>query len=122
MEELAALADTATPPKSDAVVPRDEAHSDTSAGSGDASEDSEWVLDSEEECPCGNEIQTSDSDVDEDSNTVATSINLNDGELPELVTRLIQEDPCDKKCLKGNATELEQFLCSLSQMTSGEKK
>ncbi|ETK94639.1 hypothetical protein L915_02347, partial [Phytophthora nicotianae] len=97
MEELAALADTATATKSDAVVPRDEAHSDTSAGSGDASEDSEWVLDSEEECPCGNEIQTSDSDVDEDSNTVATSINLNDGELPELVTRLIQEDPCDKK-------------------------
>ncbi|ETO66345.1 hypothetical protein F444_16474 [Phytophthora nicotianae P1976] len=98
------------------------AHSDTSAGSGDASEDSEWGPDSEEECSCSNEIQTSDSEVDEDPNTVATSINLNDGGLRELVTRLIQEDPCNKKCLKGKAMELEQFLCSLSQMTSGEKK
>ncbi|ETL40432.1 hypothetical protein L916_08389 [Phytophthora nicotianae] len=87
------------------------AHSDTSAESGDASEDSEWGPDSEEECSCSNEIQTSDSEVDEDPNTVATSINLNDGGLRELVTRLIQEDPCNKKCLKGKAMELEQFLC-----------
>ncbi|ETL24686.1 hypothetical protein F441_21972 [Phytophthora nicotianae CJ01A1] len=97
-------------------------NSDTSAGSGGAREDSEWGPDSEEECSCNNEIQTSNSEVNEDSNTVATSINLNDGELCELVTRLIQEDPCNKKCLKGKAMELEQFLCSLSQMTSGEKK
>ncbi|EEY63579.1 uncharacterized protein PITG_15951 [Phytophthora infestans T30-4] len=39
-----------------------------------------------------------------------------------IVTRLIREDPSDKKCLERKAMELEQFLCSLSQNASGEKK
>ncbi|KAF4134874.1 hypothetical protein GN958_ATG15935 [Phytophthora infestans] len=88
------LADTATAPKNDTVVARDEKHSDT-------------------------EIFTSDSEIDGDSSAMASSINLNDGDLRHAS---YSRGPCDKKCLEGRAMELEQFLCTLSQMTSGEKK
>ncbi|KAG3244786.1 hypothetical protein PI124_g10454 [Phytophthora idaei] len=43
-------------------------------------------------------------------------------DLREAVAQLIQNYPCEKKCLEGKAVVIEQFLCSLSQMTSGEKK
>jgi hypothetical protein len=51
-----------------------------------------------------------------------TSIISIDDDLRSKVTRLINEDACKKRCLEGKAAELEQFLCSLSQMTGGERK
>ncbi|KAI9981998.1 hypothetical protein PInf_009786 [Phytophthora infestans] len=98
MEELV---DTTTTPENYTVVARDEEHSDTSGRSKAASEDGEWGPDSEDECSCGSEILTSDSEIDGDSSTMASSSNLNDGDLREIATRLIREDPCDKKCLEG---------------------
>ncbi|KAG1699718.1 hypothetical protein DVH05_012610 [Phytophthora capsici] len=93
MEELAVRVGTATATDNDAVVAHDEAHSDTSAGIGDANEDSDWGPDSD---GCGNEIQTRDSEVNEDYHTVATSINLNDGDLRELVTRSFKRIPATR--------------------------
>lgn len=45
-----------------------------------------------------------------------------DDQLREQATSLIQQDHCTEKCLQGTAADLENFLCSLGQMTTHEKK
>lgn len=45
-----------------------------------------------------------------------------EGQLRETVTRLIQEDPCDAKCLRGRASALEMFVSSQVHLTPHEKK
>ncbi|KAE9178130.1 hypothetical protein PF005_g24209 [Phytophthora fragariae] len=47
---------------------------------------------------------------------------LNDEDLHDRVVQLITEDGCDDKRLQGKAAELQNFLCSLSYMTSQGKK
>ncbi|OWY95453.1 LOW QUALITY PROTEIN: hypothetical protein PHMEG_00034537, partial [Phytophthora megakarya] len=117
MEELAELGVSTVD-----MQANDEHESDVSVDSKrseDASADSEWDPDCEDELSSGNEILGSS---DDEGSMEETSIILNSEDLRDAVTRLIGEDTCDKKCLEGKTKELEQFLYSLSQVSSSEKK
>ncbi|RLN89292.1 hypothetical protein BBJ28_00024605 [Nothophytophthora sp. Chile5] len=89
--------------------------------SSDGSADSMWEPDSDDAADTADENAApsggEESDDDESWDTGIISI---DDDLRAKVTRLIQEDPCEKRCLEGKADQLEKFLCSLSQMTAGE--
>ncbi|OWZ07706.1 hypothetical protein PHMEG_00019863 [Phytophthora megakarya] len=113
MEELAELGVSTVD-----MQANDEHESD---GSVDSERSEDVNPDCEDEPSSGNEILGS-SDDESSMEVGETSIILNSEDLRDAVTRLIGEDTCDKKCLEGKAKELEQFLCSLSQMSSSEKK
>jgi hypothetical protein len=120
MEELAALA-----ARNDATRASTKSREDASSqgeDSGDASGDSEWAPDSDDDRSSGAEIMASTDEHDSDVCDEDTRIILISDDLREVVTSLIHEDPCKKKCLEGKASELEQFMCSLSPMTTGERK
>ncbi|GMG17109.1 unnamed protein product [Phytophthora fragariaefolia] len=117
MEELAASSSASgVPPVADAS-PQDRALDS------DGSSCSEWQpgssddLGSEEE-----ELALTDLEESSEEATVNTSINLNGDELQDKITSLLQADPCEGKCLQGKEEALKSFLCSLSQMTSRERK
>jgi hypothetical protein len=120
MEALAALAETTAASDGDS---QQEAAGEADPYSSDASADSAWAPDSEDGVSSGNELLPSEGGEDSsDSDAEDTSIISIGKDLRDTVTQLIQEDPCEKKCLQGKAGQLEQFLCSLSQMTGGKKK
>ncbi|KAG2897257.1 hypothetical protein PC119_g17503 [Phytophthora cactorum] len=68
-----------------------------------------------------NMAEASDSESLEEY-SVDGSIVLSDDQLREEVTSLIQRDNCEERCLQGKAAELYNFSCSLSHMSSREKK
>uniref|UniRef100_H3H4Y9 DUF7869 domain-containing protein n=1 Tax=Phytophthora ramorum TaxID=164328 RepID=H3H4Y9_PHYRM len=110
MEELAAFA----------AAGGDQTASSSSGYSSDGSADSSWEPDPDDASSAENEDEREeDQGGGEDMDT---SIILIDCDLTSEVTRLIREDVCTKRCLEGKAAKLEQFLCSLSQMTGGERK
>jgi hypothetical protein len=118
MEELAAFAAAGGDQAANAAAGRDS--SSSSVYSSDGSADSSWEPDPEDASSAEDEgeheeIHGGDEGMD-------TSIISIDDDLRSKVTRLINEDACKKRCLEGKAAELEQFLCSLSQMTGGERK
>ncbi|POM58792.1 Hypothetical protein PHPALM_36515 [Phytophthora palmivora] len=93
----------------------------------DASEESEW---NDDDASNSDEVSASEASVgefpelgsEEEFEEVDSSIILNDEELREKVTSLIQGDRCEDQCLRGKTADLQNFLCSMSQMTTQEKK
>ncbi|POM69425.1 LOW QUALITY PROTEIN: Hypothetical protein PHPALM_14295 [Phytophthora palmivora] len=104
-EEQAAFAERSSDDIIDAGVTRNRDCSDTIAGS-------EWEPDSEDRLSIGNEILGSGDEGDD---------SIGD-DLRAKVTQLIQEGSYNRKCMRRKTLELEQFLCSLSQMSGGERK
>ncbi|KAE8974857.1 hypothetical protein PF011_g24701 [Phytophthora fragariae] len=91
----------------------------------DVSEDSSWDPDYEDadndSAADAQAEELSDSDSS-DGVPMDGRIILNDEDLHDRVVQLITEDGCDDKRLQGKAAELQNFLCSLSYMTSQGKK
>uniref|UniRef100_H3H7Q0 DUF7869 domain-containing protein n=1 Tax=Phytophthora ramorum TaxID=164328 RepID=H3H7Q0_PHYRM len=110
MEELAAFA----------AAGGDQTASSSSGYSSDGSADSSWEPDADDASSAENEDEREDDQGGGEDMDI--SIILIDCDLTSEVTRLIREDVCKKRCLEGKAAKLEQFLCSLSQMTGGERK
>ncbi|KAE8971656.1 hypothetical protein PR002_g26753 [Phytophthora rubi] len=91
----------------------------------DESEDSSWDPDSEDaDNDSAADVQAEELSDSDSSDGVPMDgrIILNDEDLHDRVVQLITEGGCDDKCLQGKAAELQNFLCSLSYMTSQEKK
>ncbi|KAG2937741.1 hypothetical protein PC117_g11548 [Phytophthora cactorum] len=88
MEQASADEDASSPARNEAA--------DSRATGEAASSDSEWS---------GTDDYPVPSIVDDE-----------DYETPEQASRLIRDDPCEKKCLKGKETELGNFLQSVSGM------
>ncbi|GMF27002.1 unnamed protein product [Phytophthora fragariaefolia] len=88
--------------------PDDSADEDWSTG--DAS-----IEDEAEEALTG-ESTGSETEVEDD-----TSNSSFDLDMQQSVSKLIREDKCERHCLEGKARELEWLICSLGQMTKGER-
>lgn len=118
MEELAAFATAGRDQSTNAAIEQD--CSSSGGWSSGGSADSSWEPDPDDAGSAEDENEH-DEALSGDGG-LDTSIILIDGDLRSKVSRLIQEDACKKKCLEGKTSQLEQFLCSLSQMSSSERK
>ncbi|POM74306.1 LOW QUALITY PROTEIN: Hypothetical protein PHPALM_8764 [Phytophthora palmivora] len=117
MEELAALRSPLDEPSVSETTPHDRNN-----GS-DGSSESEWQPGSSDDLRSGEEDMTLSDNVESgEEATMETSINLNSDDLQEKIASLIEADPCTSKCVKGKEAAIGGFLCSLSQMSSSERK
>ncbi|KAE9280020.1 hypothetical protein PF001_g24430 [Phytophthora fragariae] len=87
----------------------------------DDSTDEDWssgdaTAEGEEEEALTGESGKSEADVEEDIGNIMT-----DFDVQQCVSTLISEDKCERHCLEGKARELEWLVCSVGQMTKGEK-
>ncbi|POM81324.1 Hypothetical protein PHPALM_720 [Phytophthora palmivora] len=117
MEELAALRSPLDEPSVSETTPHDRNNgSDGSSGS-------EWQPGSSDDLRSEEENLTLSDNVESgEEATMETSINLNSDDLQGKIASLIEADPCTSKCLKDKETAIGGFLCSLSQMSSSERK
>ncbi|RLN91485.1 hypothetical protein BBJ28_00026876 [Nothophytophthora sp. Chile5] len=88
-----------------------------------SSADSVWEPDSDDAASTADENPPpSDGDLSDDDDFGEDGIISISKDLWAKIIRLMMEDPCEDRCLKGEAARLEQFLCSLSQMASRKRK
>ncbi|GMF45363.1 unnamed protein product [Phytophthora fragariaefolia] len=107
--------------KSDAEGAEELAIDEVDSDEPDDSADEDWstgdasIEDEVEEALTG-ESTGSETEVEED-----ISNSLLDLDMQQRVSKLIREDKCEHHCLEGKARELEWLICSLGQMTKGER-
>ncbi|GMF54335.1 unnamed protein product [Phytophthora fragariaefolia] len=113
------------PPANEGVPPPAPAQAADSGSSGAAvSLDSEWS--DTDESPVASIVDDDDYETHESCEEVEEcdedlSAFLVDGSVAEQASRLVRDDPCEQKCLKGKEAELGNFLQSVSGMERSER-
>ncbi|GMF51759.1 unnamed protein product [Phytophthora fragariaefolia] len=112
-------------PANEGVPPPAPAQAADSGSSGAAvSSDSEWS--DTDESPVASIVDDDDYKTHESCKEVEgcdedLSAFLVDGSVAEQASRLVRDDPCEQKCLKGKEAELGNFLQSVSGMERSER-
>ncbi|GMF16163.1 unnamed protein product [Phytophthora fragariaefolia] len=97
---------------------------DSGSSGAAVSSDSEWS--DTDESPVASIVDDNDYEMHESCEEVEESDEdlsafLVDGSVAEQASRLVRDDPCEQKCLKGKEAELGNFLQSVSEMDISER-
>ncbi|GMF64153.1 unnamed protein product [Phytophthora fragariaefolia] len=119
-----------TRPPNDASLPTSVPHDDTLDPHSDEASDSEYDDSSDSNWSGGSAVESIAHDDDYETQESCEeveiveedlSVYLVDESIAAKARRLVQEDPCESKCLEGLESDVEHLLMSLTRMEKSER-